>query len=432
MRINARDFITSPFLACPRCGKQEYGVLGIRETRCERRCRSCWYTGTINLPKLRKKVIYIDQFGLSNIMKVLSEEVKGHKRAVAEPLWRELFEILCVLCNLELIVCPDSQEHQDESLTSPFREALERTYQHFSRGVSFNHGEGIRIQQVLQIGRAWVKRMPARLEFDAQAVTHGSLHGWTDRILVHADSNFPGAAERLRAAREQSHAHLAGCFDKWRQDKKTFQDVFSREKVGYRESLIKRYLADCKRRAQMPFEMLKGQMPTLDEVLPSEAENVISSLQIAFRQELQKEHVDVEVFEFLKSTEIDNAPFSVLSASLFASLAVKAAAGQKVIPNRGTFADINIVSNLLPYCDAMFVDNKCRALLCDIPKTFALPYKCNVFSPNTGAEFLSYLRNLRDSVSPEHVSLVEELYGPNPMKPHSGISGVGAHKRAAS
>ena len=87
--------------------------------------------------------------------------------------------------------------------------------------------------------------------------------------------------------------------------------------------------------------------------------------------------------------------------------------------------DINIVSTLLPYCDAMFVDNECRALLQDIPKSHALPHQCLIFSPNTGADFIGYLAEIRDSVSPEHLHLVEEVYGPDPLKPQKGIYGVG-------
>jgi hypothetical protein len=109
---------------------------------------------------------------------------------------------------------------------------------------------------------------------------------------------------------------------------------------------------------------------------------------------------------------------------MYASLAAKAAAGQKEIPNQGTATDIK-VSTLLPYCDAMFVDNKCRALLQDIPRDYALPYACKVFSLNTGADFIQYLTEIRDSVTPDHLKLIEEVYGPDPMKPQSGIYGVG-------
>src|ERR1700693_6379093 len=80
MRIDPRDFIMSPYLRCPKCGAEEYGVLSVSDTRCKRRCRICWYTATVDLPEIRKKIVYLDQFAFSNIMKFLSPEVKGHQR----------------------------------------------------------------------------------------------------------------------------------------------------------------------------------------------------------------------------------------------------------------------------------------------------------------------------------------------------------------
>jgi hypothetical protein len=76
-------------------------VLSVGDTRCERRCRACWHTATVHLPEITKKIVYIDQFAFSNIMKVLSPEVKGHERTAAEPFWRELFETLDVVRHLQ-------------------------------------------------------------------------------------------------------------------------------------------------------------------------------------------------------------------------------------------------------------------------------------------------------------------------------------------
>jgi hypothetical protein len=55
-----------------------------------------------------------------------------------------------------------------------------------------------------------------------------------------------------------------------------------------------------------------------------------------------------------------------------------------------------------------------------------------VFSLNTGTDFIRYLTEIRDSVTPDHLKLIEEVYGPEPMKPETGIYGVGKHKRAGS
>jgi hypothetical protein len=53
---------------------------------------------------------------------------------------------------------------------------------------------------------------------------------------------------------------------------------------------------------------------------------------------------------------------------MFAAIAHRAANGQRKPPNRGMANDIGVVSTLLPYCDAMFIDNGCLSLLQNIPK----------------------------------------------------------------
>lgn len=432
MRIDPRDFIMTPYLVCPKCGKQEYGVLHVGDTRCERRCRVCWHTATVYLPKIQKKIVYVDQLAFSNIMKLLSPEVKGHERAAAAPFWKELFETLGVVCHLQLVACPDSREHQHESLTSPFYKALKHTYEHFSCGVSFHDAEEIRIRQIADLARAWLKNESANFDFKPESISSGRLHEWSGRIFVTVDGILPGTVDELRTTRSKTHIGLQEVFELWQREKKSFKEVFAVEKAAYGQTLAQMYAADCRKRVQMAVMMMRGQMPPLDDVLPSRTENLVASLQFIFQRALGKEQGNAKLVEFFKSGAINEAPFNLIGAAMYASLAAKAAAGQKEIPNQGTGTDINIVSTLLPYCDAMFVDNKCRALLQDIPREYSLPYACKMFSPNTGADFVRYLTGIRDSVTPDHLKLIEEIYGPEPMKPQSGIYGVGKHERAAS
>ena len=116
MRFDPRDLIMGPYVLCPKCGLEQFSVLSIRDMRCTRRCRNCWHKADYNLPDIRKKIVYIDQFAVSNIMKVLSPDGKGHERAASEPLWKELFETLGVLCHLQLVVCPDSRQEPETNL----------------------------------------------------------------------------------------------------------------------------------------------------------------------------------------------------------------------------------------------------------------------------------------------------------------------------
>lgn len=425
IRFDPRDFIMPPYLRCPNCGKTEYGVLGIHRDECSRRCRECFYRGTVTLPKLKKKVIYIDQFAFSNIMKLLDSDAKGHARAVAEPFWKELFETLSVVCHIQLVVCPDSREHQHESLTSPFYKALKRTYEHFSGGESFEDTETIQSQQVGTIASAWLKNEPPKFDFDPESVTSGRLHDWDDRIYITVDGVLPGLVEELREVRSRTHDGLKKVFETWQRENKSFKDVYVAEKAGYREALIRGQSEEATKQQRMALRILRGDMPSLDEILPSRIATELFGLRYLFGAHVGIERAQQKLDEFLNAKAMDDAPFNTIAAAMYASLAMKAAAGQREVPNQGTRTDINIVSTLLPFCDAMFMDNGCRALLQDIPQEFALPFPCRVFSPNTGDEFLRYLGEIRDSATNEHLVLVEQCYGPNPLEPQTGIAGVG-------
>src|SRR5262249_14988762 len=337
-----------------------------------------------------------------------------------------------VVRHLQLVACPDSREHQYESLTSPFYKTLKHTYEHFSGGVSFHDAETIRIRQIASLAKAWLKGEPVNFDFSAESISSGRLHEWSGRIFVTVAGVLPGTVDELRTRRNTTHQGLQEVFEQWQREKKSFKEVFATEKNAYGHGLIQRYLEECRKREEMGVMMTRGQMLPLDDVLPSQTENLVANLQFILQQEVGKESGTAILVKFFKSGAINEAPFNLIAAAMFASLAAKAAAGQKEIPNQGTATDINIVSTLLPYCDAMFVDNKCRALLQDIPRDYALPYACKVFSPNTGGDFIQYLTKIRDSATPDHLKVIEEVYGLDPMKPQNGIYGVGKHKRAAS
>ena len=103
---------------------------------------------------------------------------------------------------------------------------------------------------------------------------------------------------------------------------------------------------------------------------------------------------------------------------MYATMAVKAAGGQKTPPNQGTFADITAVATLLPICDAMVIDDKCATTLREIPRTHRPNYPCKVFSTQTLSEFAQYLRDLLAEIPREHKAALERVYGPTWSTPN--------------
>jgi hypothetical protein len=228
----------------------------------------------------------------------------------------------------------------------------------------------------------------------------------------------------LRQSRTQGHTELQSLFRKWQTEKKSFREVFEQERNAYVPLVLRAYQRD----QQNMVKAATGQIPfSLDLALSSPATRMLQMLQHIFEMESASPPPKVAVADFLASGLTNLLPFNVIESSMFASLSLRATAGQKKMPDQGTLNDVSIVSTLLPYCDAMFVDDGCRALLKDIPKEYKLPYPCQVFSKNIGQEFLAYLRSIRESVTPEHLQIMQDVYGPNPLRPR-GIYGIGAHR----
>ncbi len=116
---------------------------------------------------------------------------------------------------------------------------------------------------------------------------------------------------------------------------------------------------------------------------------------------------------FAEANRISEAPFAKLQSLMYASIAMRAAGGQKEPPNEGMTTDVETVAHLLPYCDAMLMDKDCRALLLNVPKELQPPEVAKVYSLNNREEFMGYLRTIRDSITPEHSQVLKELYGEN-------------------
>ena len=89
------------------------------------------------LPGLSRKVVYIDQFAISNMMKTLNRAHGHHARDADDPFWRRLFERLDRLVQLQLVICPFSEVHTNESVVSPDGAALRAMYERLSLLVGF-------------------------------------------------------------------------------------------------------------------------------------------------------------------------------------------------------------------------------------------------------------------------------------------------------
>ena len=109
-------FETPPYDICPECGEKSFGILLVKGDMYYRRCSLCkfpgsaLYNGAFHLPKIQKKVFYLDQFVYSNFVNLYT-----NKKLKLKDFFKEFYRKISKLYNLQAIVCPYSDSHDDES-----------------------------------------------------------------------------------------------------------------------------------------------------------------------------------------------------------------------------------------------------------------------------------------------------------------------------
>ena len=428
IKFDPRVFISPPYIKCPKCGKNSFGILMVCDRHYYRRCKECFYPrGTepparYRLPDLNKKIIYLDQFAISNMMKILNPATRAYKKGGLDNFWLRLFERLDSLCKLQLIICLDSSFHTDESLLSPYFKPLKRMYKLLSHGVSFYDHETIKRFQIYEHAKNWISgEAEKELNLDVHSIVHGKINAWQDRLIISVNLHYgEDWIDDLRKIREKTHKGLSEVFKRWQSEKnKTFDDWFNEESMAFGRVTLQIYLNYLKRFAEISAGYIE---PTVNDILPPPSVILIHSIHDALRKAgVQNSDIWRKTVEYLTSPSLKNVPFIKISSMLYASLARKAAAGRKKPPTQGLANDIAFISVLLPYCDAMFIDKECHSYLKEKPLSDAIDYGTKVFSLNNKEEFLEYLDEIEMKASREHLEKVNEVYGETWRTPYTTL-----------
>jgi hypothetical protein len=422
--FDPRVFILPPFRACPNCHRQDtYGVLVIGGLQYTRRCRECWHDDQYPLPPLCKKVIYLDQMVVSNMTKALHPTAAAGREI--DPVWRELFEKLDVVCKMQLAICPDSETHREESAVWKHPEALRSMYERFSYGVTFRDAPSAREAQLMDFLENWLAGRPTDpVAADRATLIRGSIDSWQERFRVTVGSFKPEDwPERLRESRSHAKERLRQLSEHWQQVPNfSFDAVYRNELRAIGQTMIQLHLQSIREGA----EVIAGTRPFDPEVfLPSNATSTILEIHHGLREHgVPEEELWQKTVEFFASPHLEQVPYLRISCMLFAAFVRKAASGQRRAPGGGTLNDVKTVATVMPGCDAIFVDNEVAALLGEEPLRSRLDFGTRVFSQRTRDQFFAYLDEIRDGASDEHVAAVSEVYGDSYLIPFTGILDV--------
>lgn len=392
-----------PYWDCPSCeSSNTFGVLSVYEKSYKRRCKACRYSQNFLLPDVDKKVIYVDQFVISNLFHHRDNpDQESHHR----PFWEALDQQIQRLLLLQVAVFPHSNIHQDESLVSRNPDQYRDMYREIGGDTSFNNTEEIEKRQIYDFANSWLlgNGVPEQ-SFDVDEILHGRRNQWLSLFRVEVNSDFSQFIEEIRTFRNSSSGQLSDLFKIWGQRKPSFQEVqkfeassFGRTINMQRGELLKKYImeGDCS------FNDIMSQANILNTIL----------FQMFKDGGIEESECMRKITNFFEWEGIEEIPSVRISSYLFAAIARKASNGQKRPPNAGMLNDIRVISNYLPYVDAMFLDKECASYLCEEPLQTDLNYGTQIFSLNNKDEFLAYLKTLEDGVDEETRRLVCDVYG---------------------
>lgn len=423
-----KEFVRPPFIVCPECQKADtFGVLMVCDRHYVRRCINCWLDQSFPLPALDKKIIYVDQFVISNIMKELDPHAPAASKGIKGGFYRTVFEKLDRLSKLQLIVCPHSPIQDTESVVDARYEKLRSVFRHLSHGVGFLGPEIIFHRQILRAFRGWLNDVPPEPMTDRDRVFTGERNAWMERLRIELDYQLPGIAEAHRRINAQRTSHLHEVCRRWQQASGfDFHDAFAGELGAIVEAPWREYLAHAARLHAAE----TGKIPVvLSELYPPESASLISHL----LGELRAVTPDfgtaiVRVQEFFRSAAARAIPFARISALFWVGVAREVRAGRSPenFPRSGMANDIDMVAAYSPFCDAMFVDKQVWKLAAEpeLKRELAGAARMFSFRADGDQDFLAYLDQIEADATPEHLSAVTAVYGPNWPKPYWELLGA--------
>ncbi len=411
-----------PYTTCPQCHEQKLGTLLSSSPSSDfyiKKCLNCKCVKRLALPKIVKKIIYLDQFVISDIAKSL--DLNHPRHSAVDPFWIELYKKLDVAIRAQLIACPDSYFHKEESLNLANLEAQQSVYEHLSGGLTFHHYNDIMMRQIVDDFKNYLDQKPnIKIPFDTQDVIRGEINAWRSHLMTSILFK-PTQEEINRHNEEKSNKYkiLLEIFERWKSEDKTFDVYLTEEINGFLLGILSGVKNYCEKMNNMT---VVGQ-PSYDECMsmlyPPFSINLFRTLN-SLSSHLSNSNEVVQDYLLMKRFEI--IPSIYISSLMYASFAHDVSqGGKKRKPTTGTVTDVDMISSLAPYCDLMFLDQENEEILNRPKIQKRLKIKTIFVSMRDKKKILDYLDELLNSITPEHRAILDDKYGANWDQPYMDV-----------
>jgi hypothetical protein len=375
---------------CPGCGRAEsFGnvdVFGGKELY--RGCKACSYNVRIPLPKLQKKIVYLDQFFFS------------HAFRGQEPEFLEAAARIERASSLQLLVAPYSSIHEDETHQWTGRDELFRFLKSVSRGHKFRYAEEVHRIQLIKGFEAWRAGQPADYQREEADALQVDVHGWDSYFRIEV-GRYVGDIDLIRSLKTESLEGLLDCFDGWRQLQTTFDNDLNAEYEVAARGYIDFYLGYIMRLAGGDNAALLN--------APSASMVVESMIRRLLRDNTPPDDCLRICAQFLmQSQHFKEVPHEKIAARIHASMKAMVKGGAFTNLDRarkkfkGYFYDVAHISTYAPYCDAFVMDQAMADLVRQPTVDLEGRYGTKVFTRKNLDIFFTWLESLEQDITPSH------------------------------
>lgn len=388
----------APFEDCWKCkGKETFGVLSIGGDSVTKRCTICRYSHFEQLPKLDKRVIYVDQFAFSELHKL-----RAGTRTVDKwtPFWGKVDALLNEAALLQQIVLPQSNIHHNETIVSPFARALRETQKAMGGDIDFLDTDEVQLRQIEEYARAYFANDEPQIDLAVDNVLEGSRNRWLPDMRVTVGMDWSQFAPQRRVARAGTHSAILGLVENWKQSGSGFEDVLEIE--------LGAYLASRQQALSHQQQALEKGLAENDiwAAINASHSHISRELEIvrhyAKKAGVDEDNLATATTQFWSWPKNREQPFGRILAYLFAALAAQFKGGRNKLPTPGFLNDVTAISAYLPYLDAMFLDKECAELLRHGRCRTDLKYRASVFSLSEADAFIAFLQEIIEQ-TPEDV-----------------------------
>jgi len=432
------DLISGPYKECPSCKQpKSFGVFSpiSGHSSYTRECTECHHEEHIKLPKLKKKkVVYLDQFVISNLIKLLDTSHPSHERIKNGPLgqfWKDLFVALEKASKSQALVCPDSFYHKDEFSTGgiDFRIA-KRLYEHFSHGKTLYPSSIVERFQIQHHFANWLGNKKSIFTFDPQEIAFGQdLNEWEIGMRVSVGgSPRPDELRNLKKVNATTEQQLAEIWRRWQGENVDFETRAKEELLGLGKGTMQAVRNFIQRRATAMQNIALDPAYNLDieDVIPPPSSELLEHLmRVARGKGVPEEKLPETIGRYFGDAEaLLEVPYLKISSVMFAGLARTASLGEKKPPK--STVDVQFISSYLPYCDAMFVDKQSARILRELPKNTPVYLRLNefdtkIFCLNEKEDFVKYLDEIAKELPKEQMEALMDVEGESFTKPYWSI-----------